>query len=559
VNTERPDHDDAAAAQAAQAAGEASGRPETPEPAGTPPAPAPQYAADGAPGARTDTDGEAGRGRSGRGRSPLAAASVAAAVLLVGGGGAYLATDASGDTGDRTAATAPGGGHRTPPPLVLDGLRAPGTGDNGNGDGSGGAANGIAPGEPNPYGTPYRAAGPLPTGPGSAPVYVPRGEVTRAQVARLARALGVTGTPVADARSWQAGTGKDGAGPVLRVTRQAPGAWTFSRYAPGTDDCKGVLCAHDPAAPAAHPVSVAAAEKAAAPVLKALGQDGAEVDAGQVMGAQRVVEADPRVGGLPTYGWTTTLTIGVRGEVVGGSGQLAAPVKADTYPVLSARRTLDLMNAAPRTDHRMGIGGCTLPVAPQDRLEQPCGAAASPAAPRAAATIDSAVFGLAAHSSGGRPALVPSWLFQVRAPAGQKAFTVTYPAVDPRYLTSAGTPSGQPSPPSSGTSGPGSGPTVTRDVRVTGYRAAGDDLTVSFEGGVCADYTASAKEGPDRVTVTVTQTSQRDRVCILVAKEYQRTVHLDHPLDGRTVVGSDGHRIPPAAGAGLPRSSGAVR
>ncbi|MFD0543626.1 hypothetical protein ACFQ1B_11410 [Streptomyces mexicanus] len=167
MNTERPDHDDAAAAQAAQAAGEASGRPETPEPAGTPSAPAPQYAADGAPEARTDTDGEAGRGRSGRGRSPLAAASVAAAVLLVGGGGAYLATDASGDTGDRTAATAPGGGHGTPPPLVLDGLRAPGTGDNdnGNGDGSGGAANGIAPGEPNPYGTSYRAAARCPPAP----------------------------------------------------------------------------------------------------------------------------------------------------------------------------------------------------------------------------------------------------------------------------------------------------------------------------------------------------------------------------------------------------------
>jgi hypothetical protein len=552
VNTERPDHDDAAAAQAA---GETSGRPETPKPAGTPPAPAPEHAADGAPGARTDTDEKAGRGRSGRGRSPLAAASVAVAVLLVGGGGAYLATDASGDTGGPTGATAPGGGHGTPPPLVLDGLRAPGTGDGG----SDGAANGIAPGEPDPYGTAYRAAGPLPTGPGSAPVYVPGGEVTRAEVARLARALGVTGTPVADARSWRVGTGKDGAGPVLRVTRQAPGAWTFSRYAPGTDDCKGLLCAHDPAAPAAHPVSAAAAEKAAAPVLEALGQDDAEVDAGQVMGAQRVVDADPRVGGLPTYGWTTTLTIGVQGEVVGGSGRLAAPVKADTYPVLSAQRTLDLMNGAPHTDHRMGIGGCTRPVAPKDRLEQPCGAPASPAAPQAAATIDSAVFGLAAYTSGGRPALVPSWLFQVRAPAGQQAFTVAYPAVDPRYLTSAGTPSGQPSPPPSGTSGPGSGRTVTRDVRVTGYRAAGDDLTVSFEGGVCADYTASAKESSDRVTVTVTQTSQRDRVCILVAKEYQRTVHLDHPLDGRTVVGSDGHRIPPAAGAGLPRSSGAVR
>ncbi|MEV5005400.1 hypothetical protein [Streptomyces sp. NPDC055692] len=499
----------------------------------------------------SEHDGHPG-GRRARGRSPVVIASVAAAVLLVGGGGVVLAADPGGRTG---GAAAPGG-HGTPRPLVLDGYSAPGAGA---GDGG---TNGIAPGEPNPYGTTYRVTGPLPDGPGSAPVYRARGEVTRDEVAKLAEALGVDGTPVADAQAWRVGSGKDGSGPVLRVERTAPGSWMFSRYAPGTDDCKGALCGHDPAAPPVHPVSAAAALKAAAPVLKALGQDDAKVDAAQIMGDQRVVNADPLVGGLPTYGWTTGLSIGRQGELIGGSGQLKAPVKGDTYPVLSARRTLDLMNTAPRADHRMGIGGCASPVPHKDRLEAPCGTSGSdPAtkapAPENAVTIGKAVFGLAAHSSGGQRMLVPSWLFEVQAPAGQGArTTVTYPAVAPEYLTSSAPPSGQSGPEPRGSDGA----RVTRDVKVTGYSTEGEELTVRFEGGVCADYRASARESSDRVTVTVTETAWSDKVCILIAKVYHRTVHLDRPLGDRKVVGTDGQAIPlERPGARLPGAPSLAR
>ncbi|MDF3297170.1 hypothetical protein [Streptomyces tropicalis] len=491
-------------------------------------------------------DGERA-GRPLRGRSPLAAVAVAAAVLLAGGGGAYLATSASG--GGRADAAAPGG-HGAPAPLVLDGYSAPGQGGTGGADAGGdGGGNGIAPGEPNPYGATYHLKGTLPQGPASAAAYWAKGDVTEDRVARLARALGVEGTPVAAAQEWTVGSGRDGSGPMLRVRRQAPGAWTFTRYAPGTDDCKGVLCTHDPAAPAVTPVSEAAAGKAAAPVLKALGQDRASVDAHQVMGAQRVVNADPVVGGLPTQGWSTTLTVGAQGEVVGGSGQLKEPVKGDTYPVLSARRTLDLMNGAPRTDHRMGVGGCTVPKPPKDRLEGPCRA---PRNTRDDLTVDGAVFGLAARSSQGRQALVPSWLFRVRGQDGQEGFTVAYPAVDPRFLAGAAAP-GQPAP-------SGSGAPATRTVAVTGYTTSGNDLTVAFEGGVCAAYTASARESGDRVTVTVTEKRQPGKVCILIAKEYQRTLHLDRPLGDRTVVGADGGRIAQGkAGARRPQTSSLAR
>ncbi|WP_405971596.1 hypothetical protein OG496_18220 [Streptomyces sp. NBC_00988] len=464
--------------------------------------------------------------RPARPRSPLVIASVAAAVLLVGGGGAYLASSssASGGSGEGTGSAA-SGADGTPPPLALDGYSSGGT-------------SGIASGEPNPYGETYRAVGSLPDGPPSAAVYAPEGEVGKDAVSRLAKALGVVGTPVAEGQLWKVG-GQDGTGPSLQVNKAAPGMWTFNRYAPGTDDCTGgtLKCTHDPGTSATDPVSADVAVKAAAPILKAVGQDDAKVDASQLMGAQRVVNAEPVIGGLPTHGWTTGLTVSAQGEVVGGSGELAAPMKGDVYPVLSARKTLDLMNAAPKTDHRMGIGGCASPVPLKDRLEAPCGSStASSATPtQASTTVEHAVFGLAVHSVDGRQTLVPSWLFEAREASGQDSFTVTYPAIDPKYLTSADTPT--PTASSTSTAAP-------HDIKADGYTADGKSLTVAFTGGVCADYKASAVETSDKITVTVTDTPWPNKICVMIAKIYHQTVQLKAPVGDRSVVGPDGTKIP---------------
>ncbi|MEV7997327.1 hypothetical protein AB0O67_37270 [Streptomyces sp. NPDC086077] len=467
-----------------------------------------------------------------RRRSPAVIASVAAAVLLAGGGGAYLAASAGGGTGSGAPA-----GNATPPPLALDGYS------------SSGAPNGIAPGEPDPNGVTYKADGTLPQGPGSAAVHWPRGEVTEEDVVQLAGALGLDGTPVAEGTAWRIG-GRDGQGPSLQVNREAPGTWTFHRYNPGTDNCRSfTVCAKGPATGSEERVNESAARKAAAPILKAVGQDSAKVQAGLVMGAQRVVNADPVVGGLPTYGWPTGVTVGAQGDVVAASGQLTAPQKGATYPVLSAERTLELMNGAQETAPRAGIGGCASPVPLEGEQEStPCGDA--PSAPRREQiAVENAVFGLASHSVGTRPALVPAWLFEVRAPGAQDSFTVTYPAIDPKYLSSA-PPEGQPSP---RPSEPGAGPS-TRDVRVEGYTAEGRELTVSFTGGVCADYTAKAAEAPGEVTVTVTEKPWKDKVCILIAKVQHRTVQLEQPLGDRKVVGTDGKAVPlEKPGARLPR------
>ncbi|MFK0115851.1 hypothetical protein [Streptomyces sp. NPDC090994] len=457
---------------------------------------------------RPDHDGTGGDGtRAGRRRSRgLLTASVAAAVLLAGGGGAYLAATASGGAGGGTSSGASDGG--TPPPLALDSPAA-----------DGGA-------------TAYRAGGPLPDGPDSAPVYRATGQVTEAEVARLAEALDLTGKPVVRGASWTVGSVKDGSGPLLRVERKAPGNWTFQRSAAARDTCgpKDKVCVTAPTG--ADPVGEATARKAAAPVLAAVGQGGAGVDAGQVMGARRVVNADPVVGGLPTEGWTTGVIVGADGTVAGGSGRLKAPVKGDTYPVLDAERTLALMEKAPAAK-----GDCASAV-PLEGGAATCGTEPE----RAAATVERAVFGLAAQPVRGRATLVPSWLFEVREPGAADTVTVTHPAVDPKYVTSS-----RPSP----------RPSAERDVEVTGYTAEGTDLTLRFTGGVCATYDAAADEESGRVRAEVTEHSDPDRVCVLIAKEYELTVELDEPLGDRAVVGSDGERIPLAKeGARLPAPTG---
>ncbi len=190
--------------------------------------------------------------------------------------------------------------------------------------------------------------------------------------------------------------------------------------------------------------------------------------------------------------------------------------------------------------------------------QDPC---AEPGKPAKQETIEveKAVFGLAAHHVDAQQALVPSWLFQVRAPGAQDSFTVTHPAIDPKFLASpasSGTPTEQPSPRPTGPSA-GTG-TATQDVNVDGYTAEGKELTVAFTGGVCADYEVTARESGDEVRVTVTETPWPDKICIQIAKFYHRTVQLEQPLGDRRVVGSDGKAVPlEKEGARLPETSGA--
>lgn len=463
-----------------------------------------------------------------RRRSPLAVASVAAAVLLAGGGGAYWAMAADGHGGGEYSA--PDGSGSTPPPLALDEAGGPVTPS----PRPSAPTEGIAPGEPDPHGgrLVYRASGTLPDGPDKAAVRRATGTVAASEVARLAEALGVRGTPRAEGASWKVGSDGDGSGPVLRVAKQAPGTWTFARHGSGgTDNCvKGSVCSGKPVAPggSGSPVSEKAAKAAAVPVLKAVGQDDAALDARQLMGSVRVVNADPVVGGLPTYGWATGIQVGPQGEVVGGSGQLKGLEKGAEYPVIGAAEALEQLNAA-QPPSGVRTGDCATP-APLENGGKPsrasCGKRTGAEPPTTTVTVDKAAFGLAARYVDGKQLLVPSWIFTVRPGAGGTGDTVTQVAVDPAYLTEHA--------PSEKT--PDSGGT-TKSGRVQSYSADGRTLSVTFWGGVCGTYAASADEDGSAVRVSVTESEPKaDKACIMIAKELTRTVTLDEPLGGRTVV-----------------------
>jgi hypothetical protein len=487
-----------------------------------------------------------------RRRSPLVVASVAAAVLVVGGGGAYFAAAGLGGSGAPDARSGAPGGDGNPPLLALDGYTE-----------SSGDDRPIAPGEPDPSGGPvvYRATGDLPDGPDRAAVHRASGTVTKAEVTRLAKALGLDGTPRSAGPTWKIGADRDGSGPLLQVAKDAPGSWTFALFgaSPSGDNClKGKACpsggdtpaGKGPGPAAGEPVSEEAATKAAAAVLDAVGQGKAELDAKQLMGAVRVVNADPVVGGLPTYGWTTGIQVGPDGQVVGGSGLLKKPEKGDTYPVISAGEALKQLNKEAAGADRVRIGGCATPV-PVEGEEQrdgelkpsvPCEPEGAGAGPEQV-TIGKAVFGLAAHHVEGRQTLVPSWLFEVAPKQADRPFTITHPAVDPKFLTAPEPPQNiTPTEPPKDPAVPGEG------MSLTSYSVSGDGRTLSltFWGGVCSGYAAKATESGDKVKVRVVETNpDPKRVCIALAKELTESVTLDKPLGDRKVVRADtGEAVP---------------
>ncbi|MCM2576388.1 hypothetical protein [Streptomyces meridianus] len=475
-----------------------------------------------------------------RRRSSLVVVSVAAAVLVAGGGGAYWASTSSHDVG---SAGADGG----PPPLQLDGY--------GQQESSDARDSGIAPGEPNPGGPAFRATGPLPEGPGSAKVYHPAAEVTRADVERLAEALDLAGKPELTGGSWKVG-GKDASGPVLTVNSKTPGIWTYTRHAvggcsePSKSGPKGSegdgapsRCPapgeirSEPSDGSVKPVSEQEAERVATPVLEAAGVGDAEVDASRTAGAVRTVSADPKVDGLPTYGLTTGLQVGADGNVVSGNGRLGELRAGPEYPVNNAEETLKRLNES-RGGGKVGIGGCAsaMPDAAvasgKTPKADPC-ASEGKQNEREPAKVRKATFGLAAQFVEGKQALVPSWLFEVELPGAtgpQATFTVTHPAVKPQYIARPDQ-GGEQRGGEQGTK-PGAGM-----PDVTSYSAEGRELTVGFWGGVCDDYRITADESGDAVKVKVTgEPKKPGQNCIKVAKKLEEKVTLDKPLGDRKVV-----------------------
>lgn len=459
--------------------------------------------------------------RGTRRRPAWAVGSIAAAVLLAGGGTAYWASTAYGDgsggaarTGESAAVAPRSAGSPTGP--------------------------GIAPGEPDPSGGPvtYRADVKLPDGPATAPAFAASGEVASDEVARLAKALGIAGVPRLVGDTWQAGEAADGSGPRLTVTRKAPGTWGFTHYqgggvgddcVRGKDTCGPATLPQAPQAPqegtgAGKPVSEQAAKAAAAPVLAAAGQADAKVDARLTQGSVRVVSADPVVGGFPTQGWSSKISVGADGAVVAGSGELKAPVRAGEQAVVGAAAALERLNAAAKGDGTgPGPSGCatTVPLTPDtptgatDTL--PCNPEPRPMKPPRTESVRGAVLGLAAGTVDGGRGLVPAWLFEVAGSQGKPGRTVVQAAA----AEDAGT----------------AVPPKPHTVPGFSYAQADRTLTVNFWGGVCSTYTLEAREEAASVLVKITETPNKPgQACIMIAQEMALTATLQQPLGDRKVV-----------------------
>ncbi|MFE3098628.1 hypothetical protein ACFXG1_33010 [Streptomyces sp. NPDC059248] len=490
-----------------------------------------------------------------RRRSPLIASLVAAVLVAGGGSGLYLAVADSPDGGDRGASARGSGGGGQPPKIRTESALAD--------------APGIAPGEPGPLGSVLeRGKGvAFPDGPDEAAVHRTGGGPAAADATRVAKAFGLTAPPRLAGGMWRSGPDADGTGGAVEVGSKAPGSWSYGAHAgtDGGDNCESTTVCTDrrgPATPSGTPVSDARARQAAAPVLKALGRGDAVVDARATVGADRIVTADPLIDGVRTQGYATRLVIGPDGRVVRATGFASVPEKRDTYPLIPADEALKEANKATlggvgrgqdgpsACATSMPLGGGGDDAVTTDRPESAGCGPAKPVPQRLAVT--GAVIGLTAVHGDGEVTFVPAWLFRVAPHGGGTDFTHAQPAVEKRFLddTPAPPPGGGNKPPSDDggdASPPASKPAPTGSA-VTTYRADGRTLSLTFFGGVCESYRASARESGGSVRVSVVGTwNDPGKACIAIAKEQTVKVALDAPLGDRKVVDA-------ATGETVPRS-----
>ena len=344
-----------------------------------------ELAAGGAEGAGAPVRGARGR--------RLAVVAVAAAVLAVGGGTYLAVSPGHGSGGPESAVTLP----------ALAPTFRPSVGPAEPSTGTPRATSFPADPAPAPEGT-YRLAGPLPQdGPATAASYRPAGGVTLHTVQRLAAALGLKGPVRQDPGAWRVGSAP-GTGPALMVSTDPQATWSYASNETTSSDTVGA------------PVSAARARATAAPLLAVLGLTSARVDATHTAGTSRTVTADPVVGGLPTHGWDTGVSVGPDGRVSTAHGHLATLVKGETQRVVSAAQAFKEL-PGPRLMHpgaRACAAGDAADTAPPGAGTLPC------AAPRPVSVdVTGAEFGLTLTYASGAPRLTPAWLFTATPhPAG---------------------------------------------------------------------------------------------------------------------------------------------
>jgi hypothetical protein len=175
--------------------------------------------------------------------------------------------------------------------------------------------------------------------------------------------------------------------------------------------------AWSPDAPPSTPLTDAAARRAAAPVLRAVGID---PEAAEVLTGWRtsVVTVDPSVAGLPTSGMATSVVVDADG-VLAAAGWLGAVARGPDYPVLGPAETIDLWR-----------GGRPATACPS---VLPAGARRPEECDRPEVRVAAATRGLMRWSVHGVSRLVPAWILSGTA-GGEDGWRASLPAVTPSHL-----------------------------------------------------------------------------------------------------------------------------
>jgi len=413
--------------------------------------------------------------------------------------------------------------------------------------------------------------------PGDLPVYrlpAPDRDAGRT----LAEALGFSGAGEDEGPAWVWRHGDR----MLHVQNSTGGAWTLTSGmdslcvepvppvaspdgtpvpdgTPGPADGTVTGCRIEPdqgEPPTAPTTTPDEALAVAGPVLDVLGLDGAPTTSGP--GPVVTVAVEPTVGGLPTAGATTTVSV-QGSDIVGANGWLGRPSEGPRYPVISARAAFDLLELTPMPLAEMA---CPEP-APGTQVEGSplCGGQV---------TVTGARMGLSLQWESDRPLLVPSWLLDVKGsplPVAQVAVHPDHlggpeeaplPGTDPGNGTepgggSAGSGGSGSSGGSVGSGGIGGGSTGIGAVepdpgtgapeptsRFTAVTRGADDrsVEVTFWGGVkeCFAYSVQVTETDDLVELTLQERRRGDGPCIELAQEYTLVVAFESPLGQRRLV-----------------------
>ena len=314
----------------------------------------------------------------------------------------------------------------------------------------------TAGGDVTPGGSPYVLDGALPDGQPADQLVWRVGSADADAAGRIADALSLDGSPTRIDGGW-----------VLRAPHgnrllvRDDGSWSFGMdcYAgqPVSDESADVMCAaaasgsggsvaapppddapaDQPSAPDAtaspdpgnppEPVdppqpmptftngpTSSTARADADPILRQLGLADARVTVSEGTPTTSV-QASYDVHGTTTVGFTTTLSFNGDDQLVTADGWLSDVAQGDSYPVITAQRAFDLLQQQPRPMLEM----C---------MRRPDGKPGCADIPPT--VITGAALGLSMAQDGGRPTLVPSWLFTVK---GQDEPLVQI-AVEPSYL-----------------------------------------------------------------------------------------------------------------------------